>query len=155
MLLRIAFLVLFGAFLTQVHAEEVTDSDRFQLWNNCQPMDLLVEDVDDDGAQIGLTRESIEVAVRSRLRSARLYDPDATEYLYVSATVIPHAFTVDAEYSKWLYDARIDDQGYAATWSWGSVGKHDNNKGYILSDVSEMTDQFIDDYLRVNSDACE
>ena len=54
-------------------AEEVTDYDRFRLWNDCGPMKLVVENLPKAAADIGLTREAITTAVRSRLRAAHLY----------------------------------------------------------------------------------
>ena len=68
---------------TSVLAEEVSDLDRFQLWNDCRAMNLVVEGLNQDAAEIGLTREAIETAVRSRLRAARLYNADAGPFLYV------------------------------------------------------------------------
>ena len=54
-------------------ADEVSDYDRFQLWNECHPMRLLVEDLPDGATAIDLTKDAIEIATRSRLRAARLY----------------------------------------------------------------------------------
>ena len=35
------------------------------------------------------------------------------------------------------------------------AGTHGKDLGYILSSVSQIADRFIDEYLRVNADACE
>ena len=49
-----------------------TTLNRFQLFNNCEPMRLVVEDLSDDAKEIGLTTERLVVAAESRLRGARL-----------------------------------------------------------------------------------
>ena len=66
--------------VTPIGAEESEDFgrsiqdgiDRFQLWNACGPINLLVESPSYDAGNMGLTREAIATTVRSRLRSARL-----------------------------------------------------------------------------------
>ena len=73
-------------------AGEVSERDRFELWNKCLPTFLVVEGVDKNAAEIGLTEDAIEVAVRSRLRGARLYTEDDAagagwSFLYVRVTV--------------------------------------------------------------------
>ena len=56
--------------------EEVTRSDRFHLWNDCKPLKLVVEDLNNNAAEIGLTKDAITTTVRSRLRGARIYGED-------------------------------------------------------------------------------
>ena len=46
--------------------QDVTDFDRFSLFNNCESMFLLVESLGDDAADIGLTKERLQVAAESR-----------------------------------------------------------------------------------------
>ena len=140
-------------------AGEVSAHDRFRLWNECRPTYLLVEGMDDEAAAIGLTKDAIEIAVRSRLRAARLYNEDLSEgawsYLYINVNVTAHAFSTSAEYMKQLNDVATG-LGYAATtWDSGAVGTHGRNSDYILRDVAHRTDRFIDEYLRVNEDACK
>ncbi len=140
-------------------AEEVSDNDRFKLWNACRPMDLLVEHLGQDAADIGLTRDDIQTAVRSRLRAARLYDADASilqPYLYVNVNVVGHAHSISFRYKKEVRDPRTDLSREAVTWQLGGLGTHySGDKNYILNFVSRHTDRFIDEYLRVNADACQ
>ena len=140
-------------------AEEVSDYDRFQLWNKCRPMELIVAKLTDDASDIGLTKNAITVAVRSRLRSARLYSTDDHEAqnssLYVSVHVVGAAFNIGADYSKVVTDTMIELSYSSPTWvARGFTGTHGRRADYVLSSVSEMIDQFIDEYLRVNEAAC-
>ena len=43
----------------------------------------------------------------------------------------------------------------AKTWDVASTGTHGQDPNFILSSVAQETDKFIDEYLRVNADACK
>ena len=47
--------------------------ERFELYNACRPVKLVVERLSDRAAAIGLTKQSLQAAAESRLRAARLY----------------------------------------------------------------------------------
>lgn len=131
-----------------------------------------VEDLTSDAADIGLTEEAIKVAVRSRLRSARIYyDVSARSlfrrsylgrpqnfkrplFLYISVHVVGAAFSVGVSLKKDFRDASSGETGSATTWETGSTGTHGRSGNYILSSVSRHMDKFIDEYLRVNAEAC-
>jgi len=137
-------------------AEKVTDSDRFKLWNSCRPMHLTVEDLHKDAAGIGLTREAVIVAARSRLRAARLYRAaPGTPFLSISVNVVGAAFGALVEYNKWMTDRASGVSRGGPAWSTASTGTHGGNAPYILSSVSRHMDKFIDEYLRVNAAACQ
>ena len=138
---------------TPIDAEEVSSLDLFKLRNDCKPIYLAVEEVDEDSAGMGLTRDSITTTVRSRLRAARLYDSEIGSYLYVRVGTVGRAFTVILEFKKLLFDPISGRENAAATWDTSRIGEG-WDAGYILSWVSQMTDEFIDEYLRVNEPAC-
>ena len=81
MRIRIIWLVLLAAAVWPGYAtvQDVSGSDRFKFFNECRPMNLVVEDYDDndDAEAIGLTVARIRTLAESRLRAARLYDADA------------------------------------------------------------------------------
>ena len=132
-----------------------TQTNCFELYNACRPMNLVVESLDEDAAEIGLTEERIRTAVESRLRSARLHSDDPRwTYLYVNVNVGRRAFSSSARYKKWLRDVEFDLSGVAGTWDTGVTGTHGGDAGYILQSVSENVDRFIVEYLRVNEGAC-
>ena len=138
-------------------AEKVSQADRFKLWNDCRTMGLVVEDLTKpkSAADIGLTTEAVTVAVRSRLRAARLYRAErGTPFFSVAVTVIGTAFDVSVAYSKWVKDSASGLSRGAGTWGEGFTGTHGRDASYILSSVSRKVDKFIDEYLRVNADSC-
>ena len=133
-------------------------TDRFKLFNDCLPMPLAVEGLNNDASKIGLTEEMLQAAVESRLRSARLYSKDALSSglarLYVNVTVIGPAFSISVEYRKLVID-HFGHVDITATWNTGSTGTHGRDGGYIVSSLSQHMDKFLVDYLRVNEKACK
>ncbi len=136
-------------------AEKVTKYDRFDLWNGCRPVRLVVESLEKAATTIGLSRDAIQTAVRSRLRAARMYSDAAFSRLYVNVTVTRSAYGILITYDKEVFDhvSKLDD--LASTWKAGSIGTHGRASDYILSDIAQHTDKFIDEYLRVNGDSCK
>lgn len=135
--------------------EDVTSHDRFELWTNCQPLQLHVY-LQDEENEIDLTNEDIEIAVRSRLRSARLYtDEFGTPTLNVNISVFGPAFDIEINLYKFVSDSFHSKEDWIAiTWSSNAIGTHGQNGNYILQSVSQYIDRFIDAYLRVNADSC-
>ena len=135
---------------------EVTAYDRFRLFNNCEPMFLVVENLDSGELEIGLTEQRLQAAAESRLRGARLYSSTrGTPYLYVNINTFSVAFNVILEYKKLLFDAASVSSYPATTWRVGSTGTHGRNAEYIVSVLSGLLDEFLTAYLRVNEAACE
>ena len=62
---------------------------------------------------------------------------------------------MEFEYNKWLRDDASGISGRAKTWGQTGTGTHGSDDGYIVQSVSQFTDEFIDEYLRVNAEACE
>lgn len=139
--------------------QPVTDFDRFELLTGCALVELVVEDLPQTAAQIGLTEESIEVEVERRLRVAEIYsegDPD--NYLYVNVNVVSdfNAFSANVEFHKVVTDSSYSAlHGFAETWGRVLTGiTTDGNAGYIRDQVLELVDMFIEDYFRVNAEYC-
>lgn len=127
-------------------AGEVSDQDRFQLWNGCRPVDVLVVSLSDGAGNIGLRREDIETTVRSRLRGARIHDgvprrdePDSLgwmvrhrsygePFLYVDIRVVSLAFDIEVGFRRSVtVQLTVPEEmdplvGSATTWRTGSRG---------------------------------
>lgn len=135
-------------------AGEITDRKRFKLFADCRPMRLVVENLPDGASKIGLTKEAIQAAAESRLRSARLYDSRASRFLYVNVNVVGRAFSITLEFHKRVRDILSGDTGRAATWDVRATGTHGGDANYIVSHVSRLMDRFLVEFLRVNEKAC-
>ena len=142
----------------QLANEILASMNRFKLWNACNPVRLAVAKLNDDASEIGLTKERIETLVRSRLRAARIYEDDAhayeLPYLFVNVHVVGSAFSMRLELRKTVIDAVSREERMTSTWHIGSTGMHIGDASFILQGISEHTDKFIDEYLRVNAKAC-
>ena len=146
-------------------ADEVSDYDRFELWNGCKHIGLVVEGQTAGAVKIPLREKDIETAVRSRLRGARIYDDGmANAVLVVSVNIAGPALHIGLEFLRdvevllpfWEKPEGMRSLiGKAETWQSGSTGTHGNDPSHILGGVARHTDNFIDEYLRVNADACE
>lgn len=135
--------------------ENLPKVEQFILFNHCRPMALDVERLSKDAKKIGLSQESIQSTVESRLRSARLYDSNALDnYLFVGVNVVGHAFNITLRYKKSVTDNLSGHTGFATTWDNGDSIGFSNNAAYILSNVSQAMDQFLVLFLRVNETAC-
>ena len=145
------------AFPAHVLAQEMPSTQRanhFRLFSACRPMDLVVESLNDDAKEMGLTKDRLRMAAESRLRSAQLYSEGQIEYLYVNVNVVGLAFSISLVYKKGAFDEH-GNVGMAATWNAGKTGTHGRNPGFIISGLSELMDKFLVEYLRVNEAACE
>ena len=148
-----------AALLTPIAAgqDAASRQERFELYNTCRPMQLVIEDLSDDADKIALSRESLQAAAESRLRAARLYteDPKGSNfaYLYVNVNVFGPAFNISLEYKKLVSD-EFGVAGLAPSWDSGGTGTHGKNAGYIVSSLSQYLDRFLAAYLRVNEEAC-
>lgn len=97
-----------------VAAEEsgaLTAYERFQLWNERRPIELVDEGLHDNASEIGLTEERIETLVRSRLRAARIYSADdSAAHLYVNGNVNRKAVSVRFSFKKYVMDYTSGEQ---------------------------------------------
>ena len=170
-------------------AERVT-ADLLHLYAECGPVGLVV--YVQDGEEINLTKETVEIAVargsdlscmcrtakkltgwsltketveiaaRSRLRAARLYAAPLTHaagLLQISALIGPkdnHAFTYRVWFEKQKLDLMVGIRDWSSTgWSEWHFGTHGGNANFVLASITRNLDEFIDDYLRVNKDDCD
>ena len=140
-------------------AERVT-ADLLHLYAECGPVGLVV--YVQDGEEINLTKETVEIAARSRLRAARLYAAPLTHaagLLQISALIGPkdnHAFTYRVWFEKQKLDLMVGIRDWSSTgWSEWHFGTHGGNANFVLASITRNLDEFIDDYLRVNKDDCD
>lgn len=153
-----------GIFLIATAAptlsDEVTDKDLFDLWTGCKPLDLVVEGLDEDALDIGIKEDDIVKSVRSRLRAARIYGEGEDTVLYIHVGILPRTilsrsiYVLEFELEKVLRDRVSNLSNFAATWQSGGFGVIDDGAEGVLSEISKHTDEFIDEYLRVNTEAC-
>ena len=138
--------------------DTVSSLDRLDLWTGCEKIYVAV-DLDANAARIVRSKE-IHSAVLSRLRAARLFPIDTimrSSPIYVNVVVLNELFSISIDFEKDLQDDVAGWPGIPKlefTWRIITNGIHGEDPNHILSSVSRLTDQFIDEYLRLNEDAC-
>ena len=106
----------------------------------------------------------METAVRSRMRAARIYDPEISKVFglpkfSVHVDVFKQFFEVEVGFWRWV-DMPVEGvpgmrRSLAITWHRDTLGTHGNNPGFILQIIGKRTDEFIDTYLGENEQICE
>ena len=136
---------------------QALEMDQIRLWNECEPLPLIVLVDPEQGAGMMLTKERIETIVRSRMRSARIY----SEEYAGSLLSVDIQFSGQAAHVDFRFRERFEKEFFnyttptmATTWQRSMLGTHGNDEGPVLAAVSELTDIFIDEYLNANADAC-
>lgn len=128
-------------------------------------MSLRVRVLGPRAKRIHLSKEVIQRAVESRLRSARIYDSDADNFFHVSVTVLVAETTnptmepifpyfISGQF--WKIMRLISRDGYQEAMVHirdGSGLTFDRSQ--VLSLIAEMMDGFLVDYLRDNEKSCE
>ena len=147
----------FAALLVSIAAGQdlLSRNEGSELFNDCGPMGLVVEELSDDATDIGLTEEALWALTESRLRAARLYPTDlpgpTTAMLFVRVHVAGGAFDLSIRYNKVVIDLS-GTRSQSATWS--TTDTHDGNLQRIVLSMSQHLDEFLAEYLRVNELAC-
>ncbi len=151
--MRIAIAVAALLLPATLSAQEPTARDTFQLFTSCSKMYVFVG-VRDKGNEIpALTESSVRRTVVSRLRAARIYNAEAAfNSLSVGVMIVGNAFSVSTEFRP--YVVRHGHAEPATTWQTGTTGRSGYDAGYVRDVVASHLDEFIDEYLRVNEDAC-
>ena len=148
-----------------MYTRATPDLDRFQLFNECRPVAVSVEDLPAGAPGIGLTREAIHDAVELKLRSARLYNESDllgdhlsvnVNYVEVSVNgdVLGTAFHVWVAFERWVSESISGESWYAPAWNSTVVGTTSTSTDTILQTVGQEVDSFVLEYLRVNQEAC-
>ena len=156
----IILVLVFVSATVQAQDSQLSASEkaaRFQLYSDCAPVYLLVEDLPPVATNMGLTENAILTTTRSRLRGARIYSSNEFNmpYLYVNINVFGYAFNITIELKKFVSDLATDIVYPATTWASGSTGTHGQDPGFILQSLGQHIDRFIDEYLAVNESDCE
>ena len=168
-MIALVFLIAFLPIQARAQDEELSQDeidrlqahmDRFNLFNDCQPINLVVKDVDSETSTTGLTNERILTMIESRLRAARIYGSKKSSYLHVDVGASTQSvsgvfiYRVYISFRKLLYDPITDLRSTAITWISVRFGTHDGEVGLIdvsvMQSLSERIDRFVLEYLREN-----
>ncbi|MDE3258269.1 MAG: hypothetical protein OYM47_10585 [Gemmatimonadota bacterium] len=134
--------------------------EEFKLYTKCVGVSLVVEHKSHDAEETGLKRKEIIAAVESRLRSAGLHQSSFfgfsegsvvfLPHLYMHVNVIGQSFYLLLELKKWVHEPLSGQLNYSQTWRAETAGIHGTSSRKIMSSVRDLTDQFIEEWNKVN-----
>lgn len=149
-LIAVASVLLFGAHAG--NAQESASGYDQQLFTRCAPLRVAVG-LAKTNTELELTKEALSKTAESRLRAARLFKPDAAQFLSVDLNVVGSAFSLRIGLNSWIEDMGFGRGGTVLMWGTGATGTHGGDE-YILGLVSRHLDEFVAEYLRVNEQPC-
>lgn len=79
-------------------------------------------------------------------------DTELTRYMWTYARGMPSWYTSPPWFEEQM--SILARSGFATTWKTGTTGTHGFDAGYVRDVVARHLDEFIDEYLRVNENAC-
>jgi hypothetical protein len=107
---------------------------------------------------IGLTRDAVKTKTELRLRSVGLKPVDASatsHFLYVHVYVTGGAFSIQVEFDRkvsWTLPNGEKVFGFAGVWNQPGAGTHGGSSTYVLNNLDQTLDTFLNAYLKVNQD---
>jgi hypothetical protein len=130
---------------------------------NPNKLGYLVEDLSQDGLNIGLSKEDIETKIKLKFRQYNIepteLSGDIHNYLYVNVNVVGEnivAFNVTIDFERLVrfnvYNITYTHYG-AATYNrsfTGVVGANSANDA-VMNSLDKLLDNFVSNYLDVNS----
>lgn len=140
-------------------SERISDTDRFRLWNNCEPIGMVVRS---RFKGFGDPKERFEGIIRDKLQAANVYDkntPNAFMQLDIAVVDLHNKgkmFSFVFLFFKTVDDKKSGLRYLAATTHIHSGPKfvNPNSTELIFSQLNNYLDLFVEEYLRVNADAC-
>ncbi|MCY3767003.1 MAG: hypothetical protein OXH06_16405 [Gemmatimonadetes bacterium] len=134
--------------------------EEFKLYTKCVGVSLVVEHKSQGAEETGLKRKQIIAAVETRLRSAGLFQSSFfgfsegsvvfQPHLYMHVNVIGQSFCILLELKKWVHEPLSGQLNYSQTWRTETSGVHGTSSRSIMASVHDLTDQFIDEWNKVN-----
>ena len=93
------------ALALPLDGQEVTDRERFELFTECAPVNMIAPITGEEAEEIGLTEDRIRTMAESRLRAAGLWSEKLSTYLAVGVAVFQEAYAYKVTFTKWVYDS--------------------------------------------------
>ena len=132
------------------------NQQRFQLWNNCEPVELDVLLL--SGAESIVTQKEVYALVSNKLLYAGIrVVRDVNTRLVIYVEKVGLSLYVQVNYVKdFVQDNVSQVKGHAVTWttSFGIPYARFANLDSTKIPIEVSVDTFIKEYLRVNADAC-
>lgn len=114
---------------------------------------VLIEKLPEDAIEIGLTEDRLRTITELRLRKEgiKIEEDGNIPYLYINVNIVEVAFNVILSINEWTTLSRNPSiECYAVTWQSFYTGTHTNKPEYIVSSISNLLDEFLNDWYKAN-----
>ena len=142
---------------TQVQADyDEDDYIRWQLFVNCEPINLEIEMKSAEAHRLGWTKSYLHKTVKTSLHEVGIYTDDFTPS-HVEVIVRDREFgsmQVSVSFMKMMWDPITKLPGPAVTWDFDMNFPPGQPRRHVGSTVSLALDKFIAAYFRANKVAC-
>lgn len=154
----IVMLAAVGAAWSQDSGRAIRDSlaEKLDVFNLCpveERMDLLVDELPEHAADVGLTTETVREAIESRLRGARIHERSASPLLHARFAIgVPDEghvpfYSIEISFLRELFAERLGLFALAETWSTAGSGQGDADS--FLAHLDGLVGEFIAEHVRV------
>ena len=147
-----------AAVQAALSANQTSDDDRrdqFSLYTQCGRLDFLSA-LMPLAEELGLTTSSIDAVAVELLENASVYS-DEPSRAFASVHVIgieSGAYATQLRFWKLVDDGTYTETlGWAPTWMTQRLSTAPSSQT-ILSDISDLVQYFVAEYLRINDEAC-
>ena len=127
------------------------------LVNIGNKFEILIGNLNEDAKKIGLTEERLRTVTELRLRKEGMDIKNASTnlnmpYVCVTITVVGAAFGIDLRIKEVVEIQRKPLPVFCTTSTWGasSIGTHIGDPEFIVSGLSQLLDEFLNDYYKAN-----
>ena len=133
------------------------DIRRFQLFNECKPVRVTARVQPPEYGLQGFDADSLKAVAEERLQVAGLHTPNpfTTPRLDISVVIYGDTHWLGLSFTKWVYDAISGLQGWATAWSYDALDDLGFSVDRLHGHVGNAVNQFLVEYLRANSAACQ
>ena len=141
--------------LSDDEQDDDNSRDRFNLYTQCGKMDFN-STLSSLAEELGLTSASIDEVAVELLESANVYG-DETSRAFASVNVT--GSESGAYFTLLRFWKLVDDGTYTKTLGWAPTWttvrlRTTPTSQTVLSDVADLVQYFVEEYLRVNDEAC-
>tara|TARA_Y100001935_G_scaffold57810_1_gene48365 strand:- start:13254 stop:13739 length:486 start_codon:yes stop_codon:yes gene_type:complete len=157
---KISFLLFFFLISINVgYAQDIYDGNGLEV---TEPIGIfvLVENLTDDAAEIGLNSRRIQDKIELRLQQADINIISRKEYLegsydyflYANINVIGNAFSTSLQFQRNTFYI-VGEKFYtkrAISWEISGSGTHGRDSEYIIDVIDRNMDSFINNFLKAN-----
>ncbi len=130
---------------------------RRKLYNQCRPVKVQVEELDDNARKIGLTEKRLRETTAVLLRADRLYTDSESELgdrlLYIRILCTEDLCVLKIEFSQYVSDPESGADAIVPTWEYRQRESFLSGD-FIMAHLVHGVEKFLEEYRRVNEDAC-